>query len=140
MFKNTTLNNNGTFQLRFRFIFQEEGMYCCNCGKELEEAARFCSVCGTARPPVRPPTGEFHPRTPLCRIREGKKLAGVCGGVARYFDLDVTLVRILWILMALFPPLPGIIAYFVCWIAMPQDPPAVLSSRPAANASSIVGV
>jgi phage shock protein PspC (stress-responsive transcriptional regulator) len=53
--------------------------------------------------------------------------------VARYFDIDVTLIRILWVLAAVFPPLPGFIAYIVCWIAMPQDP---LPFRPAPNSAS----
>jgi phage shock protein C len=96
-------------------------MYCCNCGKELEEEARYCSICGTAKPTVRPPDGKQ--RGPLSRVRQGRKIAGVCGGVARHFDIDVTLIRILWVLAAIFPPLPGFIAYIVCWIAMPQDPP-----------------
>jgi phage shock protein C len=97
-------------------------MYCCNCGRELEDEARFCSACGTARPPVRPPSGDD--RIPLSRVRAGRKIAGVCGGVARYFDLDVTLVRVLWIILTIFlAGLPGVVAYIVCWIAMPQDPP-----------------
>ena len=95
-------------------------MYCCNCGKEMEAEANFCSVCGTARPQAQP-RGDA-PR-PLSRIRAGRKIAGVCGGVARYFDLDVTLIRVLWIVLTIFPPLlPGIVAYIVCWIAMPEDP------------------
>lgn len=111
-------------------------MYCCNCGRELENEARFCSVCGTARPPVRPPTGETRERSSLSRIREGKKIAGVCGGVARYFGMDVTLIRILWILVTIFPPVPGLIAYIVCWIAMPQDPLPVLDAPRPSSASS----
>lgn len=113
-------------------------MFCCNCGRELEEAARYCSACGTARQDPRPSTGERN-RQPLTRVREGKRLAGVCGGVARYFDLDVTLVRILWILVTIFPPLPGIVAYIVCWVAMPQDPPP-LSSVPRTATSQIADV
>ena len=95
-------------------------MYCCNCGRKLEEQARFCSECGTARSPVWSRPLEAYERPSLSRVRDGR-LAGVCGGVARYFDVDVTLVRILWILAAIFPPLPGIVAYIVCWIAMPID-------------------
>src|SRR5438034_1555292 len=111
-------------------------MYCCNCGKKLEDEARYCSVCGTARPPVRPPTTAF--QLPLSRVREGKKLAGVCGGFARYFEIDVTLVRIFWVLLTICPPLPGIIAYIVCWIAMPQDPaPLSNAPRPAGATSQI---
>ena len=77
-------------------------MYCCNCGKELENEARFCSVCGTARPPVHPPRGRSYEQSAFSRIREGKKIAGVCGGIARYFDIDVTLVRVLWLLLTIF--------------------------------------
>jgi phage shock protein C len=97
-------------------------MYCSNCGRKLEDQARFCSECGTPRPAAHPPAGSTFERPPLARIHDGK-IAGVCGGVARYFDVDVTLIRILWILAAIFPPVPGIVAYIVCWIAMPMDPP-----------------
>ena len=103
-------------------------MYCCNCGRELEEEARYCSVCGTARPSEQPKSGESREIRLLGRVRDGK-IAGVCGGVARYFDIDVTLVRILWIILTIFPPLlPGIIGYIVCWIALPLDPPRLSSA------------
>ena len=55
-------------------------------------------------------------------MREAK-LGGVCAGFARYFGLDVTLVRILWIVITIWPlPLLGVVAYIVAWIAMPKDP------------------
>jgi phage shock protein C len=114
-------------------------MYCYNCGKELEQEARYCSICGTQKASVWPSSGETRPPRRFSRVREGKKIAGVCGGVARHFDLDVTLVRILWILVTIFPPIPGLIAYIVCWIAMPQDPlpyrpPHVHAASPTADA------
>jgi phage shock protein C len=73
------------------------------------------------------------PEYPLSRPREGRKIAGVCAGVARYFDIDVTLVRVLWILLVIFPPVPGILVYVVCWIVMPVDPAPVRQecSQPA---------
>jgi len=49
-----------------------------------------------------------------------KKVAGVCAGFARYFEVDVTLMRILWIILALFTGV-GFIAYIVAWICMPRD-------------------
>jgi phage shock protein PspC (stress-responsive transcriptional regulator) len=75
----------------------------------------------------------YEPR-PLSRIRDGK-IAGVCGGVARYFDLDVTLVRVLWLFAAIFPPIPGIIAYLVCWAVMPKDPLPVATTTVTAPVS-----
>src|SRR4029453_13623254 len=112
-------------------------MYCWNCGKQLEDTANYCSVCGAARAGYSPlavgPSGAKE----LRRIREGKKIAGVCGGVARYFDLDVTLVRILWVVLTICPPLPGLIAYIVFWIVMPQDP--LHTSSTAAGESQTAG-
>src|SRR5436305_6764839 len=98
-----------------RFLLRRPKMYCCNCGRKLEDQARFCSDCGTPRPGLQPPSAQIYERRPFSRTRD-KKIAGVCGGVARYFDVEVTLVRILWLIAAIFPPLPGLIAYIVCWI------------------------
>lgn len=52
-----------------------------------------------------------------------KKIAGVCAGFARYFEVDVTLMRVLWLVVALFTGIGFIayIAYIVAWIAMPRD-------------------
>ena len=47
-----------------------------------------------------------------------KKIAGVCAGFARYFGVDVTLMRILWIIVALGTGI-GFVAYIVAWIVMP---------------------
>ncbi|RKD29150.1 PspC domain-containing protein [Thermohalobacter berrensis] len=55
----------------------------------------------------------------LYRSTENKVIAGVCGGVAEYLDLDVTLVRILWVLIS-FAIGAGIIAYIICAIIIPE--------------------
>ena len=55
----------------------------------------------------------------LYRIREGKRLAGVCGGIAEYFNLDPTLIRIIWALIAWFAG-AGIILYIICAFVMPE--------------------
>jgi len=113
-------------------------MYCSNCGRKLEDQARFCSDCGMPRPLVQPiAAGITHERPRLSRIRDGK-IAGVCGGVARHLDVDVTLVRILWLFSAIFPPIPGIIAYIVCWIVMPKDPPPAPVSSNTTNITAAV--
>lgn len=55
----------------------------------------------------------------LYRSSEHKLIAGVCAGVAEYFEIDPTIVRIIW-LITLFAGF-GILAYIVCWIIMPED-------------------
>jgi phage shock protein C len=99
-------------------------MFCTRCGIEVEEKARFCPQCGTATPNAGPRAISGNASSRLSRPREESdiKLAGVCAGVARYIGLDVTLVRILWLLLAVWPPFLGVIAYLVCWIVMPKDP------------------
>lgn len=49
-----------------------------------------------------------------------KKLAGVCGGFANYFDVDVTLVRIIWLVLLLCCGV-GALAYLICWAVMPKE-------------------
>jgi phage shock protein C len=49
-----------------------------------------------------------------------KKIAGVCSGFARYLGVDVTLMRIIWLVVALTTGI-GFIAYVIAWIAMPRD-------------------
>ncbi len=51
-----------------------------------------------------------------------KKLCGVCGGIAEYFDIDPTLVRLLWVCASLFSGcFPGLLAYIICAIVVPQQ-------------------
>ena len=58
----------------------------------------------------------------LYRSMADKKLCGVCGGIAEYFDLDPTLIRLLWVVMTLFTAaFPGVLAYIICAIIVPQQ-------------------
>jgi len=50
-----------------------------------------------------------------------KKLGGVCGGIAEYFNIDSTLVRLIWVIMTLFCG-AGILAYIIAWAIMPRKP------------------
>jgi phage shock protein PspC (stress-responsive transcriptional regulator) len=51
---------------------------------------------------------------------QNKKIAGVCAGFARYLEVDVVLVRVLWLALALCTGV-GFIAYVVAWIVMPKE-------------------
>ena len=55
----------------------------------------------------------------LYKIEEGKKVCGVCGGIAEYFDIDPTIVRLIWGLAA-FCAGTGILAYIVTAIILPS--------------------
>jgi len=49
-----------------------------------------------------------------------KKIAGVCGGLAAYFDLDSTLIRILW-LVAVCCAGTGVLLYLAMWLIFPRE-------------------
>jgi len=102
-------------------------MICYNCQKEILDASRYCYHCGAAQKPLAPPPGE---RKPLRRSRRNKMIAGVCAGFAQYFELDISLVRIIWLLVALFGG-GGFIAYLICWIIIPYQEEPLTTPVPA---------
>lgn len=97
-------------------------MYCTQCGFQLRDEDRFCARCGTAARPGAAGRGDGS-RPRLVRVIAEKKIAGVCAGFARYFDVDVVLIRVIWLAAALATGV-GFIAYLVAWIVMPKELPA----------------
>ena len=92
-------------------------MYCNSCGKAIPDDANLCPYCG------RRVGVTAAPRKRLVRSRASRKIAGVCAGLADYVDMDVTLMRLLWaVITVLSGIVPGIIAYLVAWIIMPEVP------------------
>src|SRR5580704_76758 len=101
-------------------------MYCTRCGGQNTDGSLYCTACGaslsTGAPGVdqnaasgpgygassaAPPYQAAAPGKRLRRVMAEKKIAGVCAGFAEYFDMDVTLVRLIWVGLVLLPPAPG---------------------------------
>ncbi|MDE1170640.1 MAG: PspC domain-containing protein [Verrucomicrobium sp.] len=66
---------------------------------------------------------EETPSAPSKRLYKSRdrKLCGVCGGLAEYFDMDPTVVRILWVVVTLFTVFSGAVAYGILALVMPDQ-------------------
>ena len=125
-------------------------MFCTSCGKRLELGMKFCPACGAAvdwstqagaasasergagaagAPPPPPPGYAGAPPRPgqLLRPRQGRMIAGVCAAFALQYGWDVTIVRILTVVLALFT-IVGAAAYFIAWLVIPEAPYALPNS------------
>jgi phage shock protein C len=103
-------------------------MYCNYCGKVIQDDARVCAYCGVR-------VGASMARTRLVRPRMGRKIAGVCLGFSEYFDIDVTVVRLVWLITAIMTGV-GFIPYVIAWIVMPEEAlllPAPVNAQTATN-------
>ncbi len=91
-------------------------MVCVKCRRDITNDAAFCLFCGTAQGT---PTASVRY---LRRSRIERQIAGVCGGIARYFEVDPVLVRAAWVLLTLVPGVIflGVMAYLVTWLIVPE--------------------
>src|ERR1700756_1365965 len=101
-------------------------MICNGCQRNIADGSRFCYNCGarqvmTGAADVAAVTGG--PKKLMWSSMD-KKLGGVCAGLAEYFDMDVTLVRVLWLLVVVCGG-TGILLYVILWIVLALGPPPV---------------
>jgi len=113
-------------------------MICPNCQKDIAEGSKFCYNCGAKlaadAPGAQSPPAYAAPKK-LMRSSRDKKLGGVCAGLADYFDLDPTIVRVVW-LLAIFFAGTGLLVYLILWIVLPLAPPS-LPAPAVATASRV---
>jgi len=58
----------------------------------------------------------------LRRSRSDRMIAGVVGGIARYFDFDPTLARVLYVILSVISAaFPGLLVYIILWVIMPEE-------------------
>jgi len=96
-------------------------MVCPNCQKEIADGSNFCYNCGAKLGVGAQAPASVAPPKRLMRSSRDKKLGGVCAGLADYFDLDPTIVRIVWLLAILFAG-TGLLVYLILWIVLPLAP------------------
>jgi len=124
-------------------------MVCPKCQKEIADGSNFCYYCGEktsgaaqSTPPAATPgsaqgaaySGSAFPggQRRLTRSVTDRKLGGVCAGLADYFGLDASIVRVLFVISLVCYGI-GLIAYLVAWIVIPEGDAA--SSAPLQPAS-----
>ena len=85
------------------------------------------------------PEGSGNPAEPtrprLTRSVTDKKIAGVCGGLAEYFGVDTTPIRVLWIVLSILPGaiVGGLLVYLAAWILIPKARTPALTAQPVSS-------
>jgi phage shock protein PspC (stress-responsive transcriptional regulator) len=71
----------------------------------------------------------------LRRSATDRKIGGVCGGLAEYFGVDATPIRLLWVILSILcgAVIGGVVAYLVAWIIIPAPADMALSESPASS-------
>lgn len=114
-------------------------MYCTNCGTQIGDTDKFCRECAyetkAGREANRQAAPGYVPPRRLYRVTSDKRIGGVCSGLARYFEVDVTLVRLLVVAGTLCSGGLGLLAYIAAWIIMPRDT-EITPFRSSAGAST----
>lgn len=107
-------------------------MVCEACSQQSNQDARFCSHCGR---PLEQPAWYAKATRRLVRPRFGRMLGGVCAGFAREYGWDLTLTRILTVVVFFCGVGTVLIAYIAAWILMPEEPLAwtVPAAAPAGS-------
>ena len=88
------------------------------------------------------PPAEAVPKTQtrLYRVRQGRMILGVCTGLAEHFNMDVSLVRLLWVLVTVLTSVTvGVLLYFILAIVLPEKPEASAASAGAEEEIQVGG-
>jgi phage shock protein PspC (stress-responsive transcriptional regulator) len=100
-------------------------MTCPRCTREIEADSRYCRFCGA--------TAIVGERRRLMRSVTDRRIAGVCGGIGDYLNVDTTIVRLAWIVLSIWPGaiICGVIAYAVAWLVIPEAPSPSFTPAPS---------
>ena len=94
--------------------FREAEMICGSCSQQVNTEARFCSHCG------KPMQARAWYSGPIVRPLYGRRIAGVCAGVADHLGVDRGLVRLIAALLLVCGHVFVLVAYLVAWFVLPN--------------------
>ena len=104
-------------------------MKCPQCGTENVDHASFCGKCGrdlrgedSYEQPAQEVVYQQESPKKLVRCSDDQMVSGVCAGLARYSNMDVSLMRILTVLSFLITGSATFWAYIIMWIIIPEEP------------------
>jgi phage shock protein C len=111
-------------------------MICPHCQRDIADYSNFCYFCGARQNASTAQPARASRR--LMRSSVDCKIAGVCGGIAEYLEVDSTIIRLIWVLLVLMPvPLvPAVLGYFVAWLILPKAPLPLPYAAPPASAQT----
>ncbi|NHJ86540.1 MAG: PspC domain-containing protein [Asgard group archaeon] len=115
-------------------------VFCQNCGAANEDFAEFCASCGEKiaidrKEKARSSTNQTNATQPttstekkLYRSRDNKMLTGLSAGLAKYFDMEVDIVRLLWVVFFVISGGVVLIVYLIMAMAIPLEPETTTTS------------
>ncbi len=111
-------------------------MVCTNCRRDIADYSNFCYYCG-ARQTVALPRDATR-RQAASPVGDRPKARGGLRGFAEYLEMDSTVLRVIWVLAAIFPiPFAAVVGYLVAWLVMPEAPlPAPIAAPAPATPQS----
>jgi phage shock protein C len=95
-------------------------MYCTKCGGETHDSDVFCTRCGNRVAALAATEPVWETPRRLMLDKKNKKISGVCAGFARYFGMDIVLMRVIWLAIAIGTGV-GFLVYLGAWIVLPSD-------------------
>jgi phage shock protein C len=104
-------------------------MVCLNCRRDIANESNFCYLCGARQQPANYGYAAPGEVRRLHRSVRNSEIAGVCGGLAEYWDMDPTVIRVIAAVLIFLPP-PVILAYLIAWIVIPKEPVPVYAPAP----------
>jgi phage shock protein C len=70
----------------------------------------------------------------LKRSRTNAVIAGVCGGIGEYLEIDPNVIRLIWVVVTVFTVGVGVIAYLLAWLIVPEEALPAASTGPSGTA------